>query len=185
MLLIRLSLQTLTEALRKLWPHLLNELISVFEARTSEAGGTDRENTDLIIEAIKLVELLSSLNIEDFQMNQWIFLIDGYGMKAIEGGPENVGRPPTKDKDHDTEAFKTFIIRFIGSQEFSFYNVDKPHDGHGDSGELEPNDPQDNGMELYGSEDDDHAFKPQRAPIRPASPVKPPAADARGGNIFT
>ena len=84
MLLIRLSLQTLTEALRKLWPHLLNELISVFEARTNENGINDRENTDLIIEAIKLVELLSSLNIEDFQMNQWIFLIDGYGMKAIE-----------------------------------------------------------------------------------------------------
>jgi len=43
--------------------------------------GLDKENTDLTIEAIKLVELLSSLNIEDFQMNQWIFLIDGYGMK--------------------------------------------------------------------------------------------------------
>lgn len=41
----------------------------------------DKENTDLTIEAIKLVELLSSLNIEDFQMNQWIFLIDGYGMQ--------------------------------------------------------------------------------------------------------
>jgi len=27
----------------------------------------DKENTDLTIEAIKLVELLSSLNIEDFQ----------------------------------------------------------------------------------------------------------------------
>lgn len=41
----------------------------------------DKENTELTIEAIKLVELLSSLNIEDFQMNQWIFLIDGYGMQ--------------------------------------------------------------------------------------------------------
>jgi len=67
----------LTEALRKLWPHLLNELISVFEIKQENM---DKENTDLTIEAIKLVELLSSLNIEDFQMNQWIFLIDGYGM---------------------------------------------------------------------------------------------------------
>jgi len=41
----------------------------------------DKETSDLTIEAIKLVELLSSLNIEDFQMNQWIFLIDGYGMQ--------------------------------------------------------------------------------------------------------
>ena len=77
-MLIRLNFQTLTEALRKLWPHLLNELISVFEVKNE---AMDKENTDLTIEAIKLVELLSSLNIEDFQMNQWIFLIDGYGMQ--------------------------------------------------------------------------------------------------------
>lgn len=69
----------MTEALRKLWPHLLNELISVFEVKQGET--MDKENTELTIEAIKLVELLSSLNIEDFQMNQWIFLIDGYGMQ--------------------------------------------------------------------------------------------------------
>lgn len=78
-MLIRLNFQTLTETLRKLWPHLLNELISVFEVKQGEI--MDAENTELTIEAIKLVELLSSLNIEDFQMNQWIFLIDGYGMQ--------------------------------------------------------------------------------------------------------
>jgi hypothetical protein len=49
----------------------------------------DKENTDLTIEAIKLVELLSSLNIEDFQMNQWIFLIDGYGMQ-LENSEKHV-----------------------------------------------------------------------------------------------
>lgn len=47
-----------------MWPHLLNELISVFEVKKGET--MDKENTDLTIEAIKLVELLSSLNIEDF-----------------------------------------------------------------------------------------------------------------------
>ena len=62
-LLIRLNFQTLTEALRKLWPHLLNELIAVFEIKVETM---DKDHTDLTIEAIKLVELLSSLNIEDF-----------------------------------------------------------------------------------------------------------------------
>lgn len=82
-MLIRLNFQTLTEALRKLWPHLLNELISVFEAKDSKNyDNVDKEDIEeLTIEAIKLVELLSSLNIEDFQINQWIFLIDGYGMQ--------------------------------------------------------------------------------------------------------
>ena len=61
---MRLNFNTLTETLRKLWPHLLNELISVFEVK--EAQTMDADTTDLTIEAIKLVELLASLNIEDF-----------------------------------------------------------------------------------------------------------------------
>ena len=63
-MLMRLNINALTETLRKLWPHLLNELISVFEIKQDEH--MDKDNTDLTIEAIKLVELLASLNIEDF-----------------------------------------------------------------------------------------------------------------------
>ena len=65
---IRLNNQVLTESLRKLWPHLLNELICIFEV-DRELMLKDKDNENLTIEAIKLVELLSSLNIEDFQMN--------------------------------------------------------------------------------------------------------------------
>jgi len=36
-----------------------------------------------MFEAIKLVDLMSQLNIEDFQMNQWMFLFDGYGMQTV------------------------------------------------------------------------------------------------------
>ena len=72
---MRLHTNTLTDALRKLWPHLLNELETIFRDQT-------QANTRLIVEAIKVVELMSALNMEDFQMNQWIFLIDSYGMTA-------------------------------------------------------------------------------------------------------
>ncbi len=75
-LLLRLQTNTLTEALRKLWPHLLNELETIF--RNSPSNGNTNK---LVIEAIKVVELMSALNIEDFQMNQWIFMIDAYGLK--------------------------------------------------------------------------------------------------------
>jgi len=122
----------------------------VFEVK---ADTMDRENTDLTIEAIKLVELLSSLNIEDFQMNQWIFLIDGYGMKMETGGQgasskdggssqaqsERTDHTRQKGKgstaasstpsNDNQEVFKTFIVRFIGNQQYSFYNVEKPQDG--------------------------------------------------------
>jgi Mor family transcriptional regulator len=57
-LLLRLQTVTLTDALRKLWPHLLNELESIFREKTPDQY--------LIIEAIKVVELMSALNIEDF-----------------------------------------------------------------------------------------------------------------------
>lgn len=110
----------------------------------------DKENTDLTIEAIKLVELLSSLNIEDFQQNQWIFLIDGYGMKLekdidYDASPSSPPKASPSSKRlmeeqekqarmkvasaQDQEMFKTFIVRFIGDQSFSFYNVDKPQEG--------------------------------------------------------
>jgi hypothetical protein len=127
----------LTDALRKLWPHLLNELISVFEVKDEHL---DKDNTELTIEAIKLVELLSSLNIEDFQMNQWIFLIDGYGMKLetkkqnlsikkLDSSDKSAKKVPNKilkTEENNIEVFKTFIVKFIGDQEYSFYNVDDP-----------------------------------------------------------
>ena len=138
-LLIRLNTSALISTLRKLWPHLLNELITVFEKNNSYS-----DDKQLTVEAIKLVELLSSLNIEDFQMNQWIFLIDGYGMKeketdfiseldlipkkAMKSQTEG-GSQYTREKDEDLEKFRTFIIGFIGTKQFSFYNVDKPQDG--------------------------------------------------------
>lgn len=74
----------MTEVLRTLWPHLLNELISVFE---KNEGNISSDESDLTIEAIKLIELLSSLNIEDFQMNQWMFLFDGYGLDYNGSNP--------------------------------------------------------------------------------------------------
>lgn len=76
-LMLRLSTTALAEALRKLWPHLLNELVNVFDVQTS----TERDYL-LQIEGMKIVELMSQLNIEDFHMNQWMFLFDGYGMQV-------------------------------------------------------------------------------------------------------
>ena len=75
---LRLTSAQLAEALRKLWPHLLAELVSVFDV----APG-DKRDYRLTIEGIKIVELMSQLNIEDFQMNQWMFLFDGYGMDFV------------------------------------------------------------------------------------------------------
>jgi hypothetical protein len=62
-LMLRLSTSALAEALRKLWPHLLNELVNVFDCSLQE------RDLVLQIEGMKVVELMSQLNIEDFHMN--------------------------------------------------------------------------------------------------------------------
>ena len=85
-IMLRLTSTQLAEALRKLWPHLLAELVSVFDVQPG-----DKRDYRLTIEGIKIVELMSQLNIEDFQMNQWMFLFDGYGMDFV----------PAKERDLD------------------------------------------------------------------------------------
>lgn len=79
---LRLSADWLAGALKKLWPHLLAELVSVFDL-----APTERRDYWLTIEGIKIVELMSQLNIEDFQMNQWMFLFDGYGIDYTGSNP--------------------------------------------------------------------------------------------------
>jgi hypothetical protein len=52
---LRLSVSALAEVLRKLWPHLLNELVNVFDVNNK-----DGERDYLLqIEGMKVVELMS------------------------------------------------------------------------------------------------------------------------------
>lgn len=102
-ILLRLSHENLVESLRKLWPNLLNELIEIFENH-------DLENEDgraLMMEALKLIEVLSLLNIEDFQLNQWIFRLDHYNLTKKPFSPEEV-------KTYQAEEPKFFIPYVIG-----------------------------------------------------------------------
>lgn len=74
-MMLRLTSSKLEDALRKLWPHLLNELVQVFDPSKGK-----KRDLVLTFEAIKIIELMSQLNIEDFQIDQWMFLFDGYGI---------------------------------------------------------------------------------------------------------
>lgn len=53
-IMLRLTTDQLAEALKKLWPHLLAELVSVFDPNASE-----KRDFLLTIEGIKIVELMS------------------------------------------------------------------------------------------------------------------------------
>ena len=62
---LRLKPQQIQSTFSKIWPHLLNELIAIFENR-DDIDSNQKRTVDLTSEAIKLIQLLSSLNIEDF-----------------------------------------------------------------------------------------------------------------------
>lgn len=144
-LLLRLQTTTLTDALRKLWPHLLNELESIFrdnpllnEKASSKSAFTNKEKQEelaLIFEAIKVVELMSALNLEDFQMNQWIFLVDSYGMSpelpSMSDHMQTSGMIPRKDESGGFQVldksdaggiFQPSITRFMQSSVWQFYD---------------------------------------------------------------
>lgn len=97
----------------------------------------------MTFEAIKTIELMSSLNIEDFQMNQWIFLVDAYGMSFDEtnhltGIDEFRQRQMQHMKDTtqvnkkqgdyevvdkvENGIFQPFIVKFMQDRRTSFYN---------------------------------------------------------------
>jgi len=110
-LLLRLKTQSLTEALRKVWPHLLNELVGVFEE--------PKQDIRLAMEAVKIIDLMSCLNIEDFHLNQWIFLVDAYGMKLDPTyDPSSKGKVALQPEN----VFQPFIIKFMDRQKMTFYN---------------------------------------------------------------
>ena len=79
-LMLRLKASQLEDALRKLWPHLLNELVNVFDTYKATKE-PNRETISLANQAILIIELMSQLNIEDFLIDQWMFLFDGYGIE--------------------------------------------------------------------------------------------------------
>lgn len=70
-LILRLSLATLNEVLRKIWPTLITLMMTIF-AKTHESKG----NLKVMLEALKLLELISIKNIEEFYLYQWIFIYD-------------------------------------------------------------------------------------------------------------
>jgi hypothetical protein len=66
-----LSLNTLNEVFRKIWPTLITLIMGIF-AKAKESKG----NLKVMLEALKLLELISIKNIEEFYLYQWIFIYD-------------------------------------------------------------------------------------------------------------
>ena len=117
---------------------MLAELVGVFDV----AEGQKRDYW-LTIEAIKIVELMSQLNIEDFQMNQWMFLFDGYGMEYLakeeEMGLAMQKKTTGQEPDGRSDVFQPYLVKFMcRSSEFAVA-MNEPEDDMLDYGQWQFN----------------------------------------------
>ena len=69
-LILRLSSASLKELFRNIWPMLLTLLVQVFDKKNT------KQNPNLILGALKLVEQISVCQIEEFFTHQWMFVFD-------------------------------------------------------------------------------------------------------------
>mmetsp|Transcript_19081 Transcript_19081/g.21402 ORF Transcript_19081/g.21402 Transcript_19081/m.21402 type:complete len:181 (+) Transcript_19081:292-834(+) len=84
----------------------------------------DTSNEDgcaLTLEALKLIEILSLLNLEDFQLNQWIFLMDSYNIVRSSFGEAEMEKAKVKS---DVKYFQPYVIPLMdGNSEFDFLEL--------------------------------------------------------------
>jgi len=67
-MMLRLDAPCISEMWPRVWPHVLTELFTIFS--------NNSVTVELKVEALKLLEILSTLGIEEFHMFQWIFFYD-------------------------------------------------------------------------------------------------------------
>ena len=80
MLFLRFSHDAVMQMIRDLWPIIFSELVKNIDTYIKASKGDFK----LVIEPIKFLELLSLVNIEEFSLYQWIFLMDTFDIKDCD-----------------------------------------------------------------------------------------------------
>ena len=77
-LFLRFSHDSVMKMIRDLWPIIFNELIQNIQ--------NEERNKDvkLVSESFKFIELLSLVNVEEFTLYEWAFIVDTYDIKNLD-----------------------------------------------------------------------------------------------------
>lgn len=67
---LRFSHDNLVEMLRHLWPIIFSELVNIITNKKKASS------LDLTLSSLKLIELQTLANMEEFSLYQWIFILD-------------------------------------------------------------------------------------------------------------
>ena len=77
-LILRLKQETLDNLFKSMWPSILFLLEKMIKQKKLKDQSKQHE---IIIAALKLLELISFTDIEEFNLHRWAFLFDYYGVK--------------------------------------------------------------------------------------------------------
>ena len=82
MLFLRFSHDGVMQMIKDLWPIIFTELIQ------NILNKEKNKDFNLILESFKFIELLSLVNIEEFSLYQWIFMLDTYDINDLDSRNE-------------------------------------------------------------------------------------------------
>jgi len=74
-LILRLSAITLNHLLSNIWPIVLTLLIQIFQ-RSKSGFQNNQRNPNLILAGLKLMEMISIMQLESFYVHEWLFVYD-------------------------------------------------------------------------------------------------------------
>ena len=72
-LFLSLTTKALNTLFKTLWPMILSLLMTIFNLKKENE---DPKILNLTLSALKLIELISFLQLEEFYLHQWIFVFD-------------------------------------------------------------------------------------------------------------
>ena len=82
MLFLRFSHDGVMQMIKDLWPIIFTELIQ------NILNKEKNKDFNLVLESFKFIELLSLVNIEEFSLYQWIFMLDTYDINDLDSRNE-------------------------------------------------------------------------------------------------
>ena len=107
MLFLRFSHDGVMQMIRDLWPIIFTELIKNLLKDLNSAN-----DFLLLLESFKFIELLSLVNIEEFSLYQWIFMLDTFNMRDLDTNyKESLINKILYNKD---KLFKPLSLEIIG-----------------------------------------------------------------------
>jgi hypothetical protein len=86
-LIMRLSEKNLSELFTDIWPMIMTLLIQLFSRKLVKVVMSNEisKNPNLLLAALKLIEMMSITKLIQFSNNQWIFIHDYFGVQMKVG----------------------------------------------------------------------------------------------------